>query len=624
MAGFVIEAVENGQDFAAPLSVVDFGGCDIVQSRSFGGARVAWARWRGSRQLTVVEEPERLLLVEGQPDRAPHIDERLQDWLDGRSGSFRGFEIEFGGRGPIRICVFVDPLNTRPLYLLNTQTRICVADKLSTVVANTPGLESDWGGLLEGAVLGSVYSTSTTARNVEQLLPGEVVEIEGVSIRSRHSNRYRLTAATRPDPNAPERLKRALQRAVAETWTDREGRLLLSGGLDSRLVLGLADGERKALTIDWYPAETVIARRVAAACGADHEIIPFAPEDYCERMQNGFLVTAAMHQSRMINNLGMTRQWRAAGIPAIAHGYFHNTIFRGWTSERWRRYPDRDSPLYPYMGLNANYFDRFGQYQSITPQVLMLLSTDGRHQLQQQLGRLSEGIEPCIIDGFDLTLERRLLQNVVRQVYFSIFLGWIEEIDVESPVFHRAVWDWYSSTHPADRYNDHAVTLLYQTIGRGLAEIPDPGTGMPVRPLNEPQRVRWRNQFWYPAARSLVRTSLRLGLWSPPREYSLPSQDWSKVFRQRPILDALCAGIEEIKRNPLFDEPRLSSALAGYLSGDDQQLDALWALAIIGQWDRFVRDAGAGHYAVRNLDEDRIASSDAQASRPAIAARSVP
>src|SRR5262252_11224765 len=35
------------------------------------------------------------------------------------------------------------------------------------------------------------------------------------------------------------------------------------------------------------------------------------------------------------------------------------------------------------------------------------------------LGRLSESIEPVVIDGFDLTFERRVLSAVVRQVYFS-------------------------------------------------------------------------------------------------------------------------------------------------------------------------------------------------------------
>jgi hypothetical protein len=239
--------------------------------------------------------------------------------------------------------------------------------------------------------------------------------------------------------------------------------------------------------------------------------------------------------------------------------------------------------------------------------VLALLSAEGRYQLKHQLGRLSKDIEPVIIDGFDLTFERRVLSEPARQVYFPIFLGWIEEIDVQSPVFHPAVWDWYSSTHPADRYNDRAVHLLYQTIGRGLADIPDLATGEPVRPVREARRIRWRNQFWYPAARRVMRTVIRLGLWDP-RAPDTPGQDWNTVFRQRPILEALCAGIEEIRENPLFDTGKLASTLGDYLNGDNRQLDALWAVATIGQWHRFVQDTGAGHRAVRRIVENAAVS----------------
>jgi hypothetical protein len=625
MAGFVIEAVAAGEDFAGPLKLVDLGECDLLHSRASGRTRAAWARWRNSRQLLLIETSDRLLLIEGQPDRLPAADEGLRDWLAGRGGSFRGFQLEYGGPGrAARLCAFVDPLGTRPVYLLRSRTRICLADKISTIVANTPGLECDWGGLLEGAVLASMYSAGTSIRNVEQLLPGEIVEIDGVSISRRSSSPYSLNSAAKPDPTAPARLRQAMERAVAESWTEPEGRLLLSGGLDSRLILGLARGPRKARTIDWYPSETEIVRRIAAACGADLEVVPFVPEDYSGKMQNGFLLTAAMHQSRNVGLLGVARRWRSAGIPAITHGYFHNSIYRGWLSERWRRFPDKNSPLYDYMGLNANYFDRFGQYVSMAPKVLALLSAEGRHQLKRQLGRLSESIEPVIIDGFDLTFERLILQNVVRQVYFSWFLAWLQEMDVQSPVFHPAVWHWYGSTHPADRHNDKAVHLLYQTIGRGLADIPDLATGQPVRPVEEERRVRWRNQPWYPAARRALRTAMRLGLWKPRPLLSVPSQDWETAFRQRPVLEALSAGIEEIKGNPLFDTHQVSSTLAAYLSGDDSYLDALWAVAAIGQWHQFVQSAGAGYPTVRNVPESASVGSAGERSDSFTALPSVP
>jgi len=617
MAGFVIELVAPGTEFGGALKLVDLGQCELVQSRVFGTARIAWARWQATRQLTIFETPDRLLFVEGQLDRWPAYGEKLTQWLDGRAGSFRGFQVALGPPGqPPRICAFVDPLATRPIYLLSTAKRICLADKLATVVANTPGLDCGWHGLLECAALGSMYSSGTTVSDVEELAPGEVLETEGVAIVRRRRTPYQFDSLAMPDPHAPARLEEALRTAICETWTEADGRLLLTGGLDSRLILGLSEGKRKAMTVDWWPRETAITRQVAAACGADLEVIRFSPDDYHEMMLNGFLVTGAMHQSRYVNQFGIARRWRQAGIPAITHGYFHNSAYRGWLSERWQRHSDLYTPLAAYMGSKAHYFDIFDQYFSTRPRVLSLLSGEGHRYLKSQLARLADSMVPVIVDGFDLTFERRMLQNIVRQVYFSLFLGWIEEIDVESPIFHPAIWRWYGSTHPADRYNDNAVNRLYQTVGRGLADIPDFNTGQPVPPVAKDPAQLWRNQFWFPIARLLVRTARRIQPQSaqnrpePPSPMG-PSQDWDGAFRQKVVIEALCAGIEEVKGSPLFDTHALESTVVAYLNGDDSVRDALWAVAITGQWHRFVQSAGTDHPAVRTVvGSDRVGSGE--------------
>ena len=117
MAGFVIELVAPGTEFGGELKLVDLGQCELVQSRVFGTARIAWARWQATRQFTIFENPDRLPFVEGQPDRGPTYDEKLTQWLDGGAGSFRGFQVVLGPPGrPPRICAFVDPLATRPIY----------------------------------------------------------------------------------------------------------------------------------------------------------------------------------------------------------------------------------------------------------------------------------------------------------------------------------------------------------------------------------------------------------------------------------------------------------------------------------------------------------------------------
>ena len=59
MAGFVIELVATGIEFGGALKLVDLGQCELVQSRVFGTARIAGARWQATRQLTIFETPDR-------------------------------------------------------------------------------------------------------------------------------------------------------------------------------------------------------------------------------------------------------------------------------------------------------------------------------------------------------------------------------------------------------------------------------------------------------------------------------------------------------------------------------------------------------------------------------------
>ena len=117
-------------------------------------------------------------------------------------------------------------------------------------------------------------------------------------------------------------------------------------------------------------------------------------------------------------------------------------------------------------------------------------------------------------------------------------------------------------------------------------------------------------------ARLLVRNARRLQPRSArnrpePASPMGPSQDWDGAFRQKVVIEALCAGIDEIKGNPLFDTHALKSAVVAYLNGDDSVRDALWAAAITGQWHRFVQSAGTDHPAVRVVaGSDRVSSGE--------------
>ena len=573
------------------MKLVDLGACEITGSCALGNARAAWTHWRNANQWHIALNAQSAQLVEGQPDRLPYPEEPIADWLKGRSGSFRGFEITWEKNRTATVRAFTDPLATRPVYYLISNGRLCIADKLSTVVLNSEGeIEPDWGGLLESAILGSLYSYKTTVRNAVWLEPGESIEFEGTRIVGRERHTLPLDPSltkSEVTSHPAETLHFALEKSVAETWIDPEMRLLLSGGLDSRIILALASGKRKTLTVGLYPAETEITKQVAAAAGSELQTV--ATPDYEYPMRLAYLVTGAMHESRFTSHLGLVTDWRRQGIPGITHAYFHNTIYRGWTAAPYDPRPICASVLYDLMGRNAYYFERYGcKHGAFQRDLFELLSEDGKAVLRAQLQALSASLIPSVVDGYDITFEKRLLGFVSRQTYFTCMLAWYEALDVASPVFHPTLWTWYALSSPRHRARDWAIRELYLTLDRPIAKVPDSNTGQPIAHLKVPWQDHFRSQFWYPAFR---RAYLKM-FWKPlPLDHG--GMQWGDRFRNPAILSVLEDGVSVLRENPLFDQARLRAAMDAYRGGAIDWVDSICALAAVGQWQDFVSNRTA-------------------------------
>jgi hypothetical protein len=584
MSGFLVEDF-NGHFSASPMKLVDLGGSEITGTFRLGDARAAWAHWSNTRQWQITRADNRIVLIEGQPDRYPGTGEPIEKWLEGRSGSFRGFEIlREDPACPAKVCVFVDPLCTRPVYYLVTAEGVCISDKLSTVVLNTrASVDLDWGGLLEGAVLGTLYSHKTTVAGAVWLAPGEALEFVAGKLTRKWKNELPTDASLNKSEvmaRPAETLRFAIEKAISETWTDPDTKLLLSGGLDSRILLTLATGKRKALTLELYTNEARVTEQVAAAAGADLEVVP-AP-DYEFPMKWAYLVTGAMHDSRFVTHLGLVEDWRKRGMPGVTHGYFHNTMYRGWTAGKYERYPNQHSILYEWMGRNAYYLDKYGcKPESLPRQFYELLNDDGKAVLKRQLRELSDSLDPVIVDGYDLTFERRLLEFVSRQIYFCVMLGWYEGVDVASPVFQPSLWTWYALSHPRHRDRDWAIREVFLSLTHPAAHLPDSNTGLPVAHLKSDWRDHVRNQFWYPP----VRAAYQKMFWKP-MPYQESGMRWGDRFRQPRTLAAIEDGVNVLRDNPLFDRERVQSALGAFRNGNNQIVDTICACMAVGQWQR--------------------------------------
>jgi hypothetical protein len=587
MAGFYLE---YNQKFvsgpAHPIGLVDLGECDIDGFFATGPVRAAWTYWKGSRQWRLITEPGRHLLIEGQPDRYPQNNESLAQWLEGRSGSFRGFEILYDSQHTQRwptVTAFVDPAATRAIFLISRNGQVAFADKMADLVVNaTESLQPDWAGLLETAVLGSLYSDDTTSiEGVVLLKPGTVLELrEGKIVAEK---KIRMPGGL-VDPEFAKRepvaaLRDAFTTAVNETWNDPESALLLSGGMDSRVTLTSARGRRKTVTLNFYPAETRIAAQVAECCGCDHLEIELPGSYFEHTLDTSYLVTGGMHQVRAVAHLGMFGQFRQAGITGLCHGWPYNTFFRSWVARPYEKRPVINSPLAKSMGRKALYFQN---YSCVHPALLTslspLMTAGARDLLERQLKKLADSLEMVVVGGMDLTFERRLLSNLVRQVYAGFSQSTMEGTDFYSPAFHPAIWSWYEASTPESRYNEWVYREMLIQSKHPAFEIPDNNTNRKIEHLPPKWQDRWRNHFLYPALRTLYLAMLR------------PEVKADNPWPGQIGVSSLGRALETLYSNPLFNRDAIHAMFKRYEGGEDNLMDTLWGLGVAGQWQEFVQN----------------------------------
>jgi hypothetical protein len=592
MPGFCIEKRFEGPNDTPELKIVDTGCCTVAGSHRAGATAAAWVHLGDDTQWRVYKQPDRLLVVEGEPDRFPAEEEALERWLPGRWGSFRGFEIT-----PARVRAFVDPLGTRPLWYVRDSGCFRIADRLSTLAVNCDQPAVCWPIVLEAMMLNTVYSTGSTLQGAVRLLPGETVEFSGAEARSLGRNRLPVdedieAAWIREDPGAA--LLRALEKAVQETWRRSDSWLLLSGGLDSRITLALAGRGRKTLTVTTKEnTESRAARQIAERCGAEFRHWARDPEHYLGLARRTVYITGAMWNSIAAHHLGLGQEWRRAGITAVAHAYLYDTLLKGSYTLLDQPYAPANPRLYEVIGeLESCFQKRSCRSSEYAPDdVLCLLSDEGRAAALDQMRRLSDEMPLVRQDGLNVTLERQMVSSISRACSYSTLLGWMEELSVSSPIFHPALWTWHLHSRPRDRYLGKAFRRALQLLGHPVFEVVDSNTGRAVS-FRPTWRDTIRQQPAYRLARSLARRIAR----PKPRAAAAPDPadegSWpplAPIFRSARGREVLEEGLGFLAGCELFDTAALEKALASFLGGNNRYLEPVLAAMTAGRWLRLVR-----------------------------------
>jgi hypothetical protein len=499
----------------------------------------------------------------------------------------------------LTVNLFGDPFGTRPIFYLRTPEAFYISDKLATLAMMGRGnTEINWGALLETLILGSLYGEDTTLVGAEQLPPGVALSV----VNGEVSPLLKCEMPQHPDikpheviENPSKSLLSALRYAVEEVWDDTEAPLMLSGGLDSRLTLHLAGPGRKAITVTTREnRESRLAWRVAQTCGAEFRHITRPVEQYHRVVRDADLLGAAMYSPIHAHYLHMTSEWREQGVHALTHAYLYGTFMKG--NFLLTRQQGDDSPS--FLNTLGSYPSRIlghtpRKYKIVDADLMYeTLSGEGQALVFARLKSLADWFNSNAPEGDVTALERYVISRLSRTFHYLQLLAWMEEVDVCSPVFHPAIWSWYTACLPQARYDRKAVIGALLLTGRELYTIPDSNTGRPIVgavPLFNLWDRSIRIRGWARRARKELRTLFRLG---PEDFFSAPPP--ASIFRLPDGKALLEEGLSELERCPLFDRSRLHRMYLEYMQGRDQLIYTLLLLVGAARWSARVRGDWSG------------------------------
>jgi asparagine synthase (glutamine-hydrolysing) len=233
-----------------------------------------------------------------------------------------------------------DRLASRPLfYGADAGGALIFATQVSAILeASGVDRTLDHGAMLEFCANQRVFGAKTYHRGVKILPPASMLRYRDgeVAIESYWSLRYRPQAGSLDD--YAEELAATIRRAVRRL-TDAGGRtaLLLSGGLDARMILAAAETELTCYTFgDYENFETAVARHVAELKGFPFHFLQRPPNHYADMVDTAVEIGSGMHPFNHAHAVGFIDRMRS-DCDSITHGYGTEILFRGTSLPRVRR-----------------------------------------------------------------------------------------------------------------------------------------------------------------------------------------------------------------------------------------------------------------------------------------------
>jgi asparagine synthetase B (glutamine-hydrolysing) len=441
------------------------------------------------------------------------------------------------------------------------------------------------------------FGRATSVAGIDALPAGTIVEIDGAGLRER---RYRTLAWRKPDFS--EREGAELLAAALRNAANRQaaGGLLLSGGLDSRLILAAAPrGSMSCWTTAGYDdnPELAIARDVAALCGAEHHTLLAAPPDTLPILEQTVIESNGLYPASTAMSVFLPRVGKACatihtghGLDFTLRGYYLPARFIEIGGSRTRTPSLRPIPIRP-SGADVLAGMRQGPPRATVWRIAAAGWRDSWWNSQAQV--LQETLAPWLESDEPYNAWDAFILHALSKHYaFTGMMATRAVGNLRMLAFDDEVFDVYLRMTPAWRCSGRMAKRALRTLSPDAARLPNANThfAADMDPWLETGALLARGAF--------RRLGIARRLTAPTTIHSTGSwHDTPSLYRDEPAhrarfkdirnrLDALTFGV--------LDRDALAACIDEHLDGRAKHTKLLRQLLTHDAWVRSFGIVGAG------------------------------
>jgi asparagine synthetase B (glutamine-hydrolysing) len=498
-----------------------------------------------------------------------------------------------------------DRFASHPLFYRPRPGRLLFASQVRAVLQlmdESPRL--DLSSLRQFLVFQTILSEGTFLEGVRTLPPGAVLNCEGgrATVRRYWELRYREDDGVSEAAHA-EALAAALRRAIRRGTDGARGTaVLLSGGLDSRALVAVADPVLAVTLGDWENAEVGVARTIAQRRGLAQTFVRRHPDFYTDLVELGTVLGDGAY--RFDNaQFARLRGMLPAHVTSLLSGYGFDLLLKGETvpSRRLRLggWPLNRHALLDIEdtvsrdGLTDIALATMGNCLWGHPATARLVPTGRRQAMVDDIRAVVGDLLDRARDHAPTPAQRcEYARMNMMATRFGAFLNvlsirhFYRDITVS---LDNEILDQHLGIPPRLRLDARVYKRALARLDPGMYRIPDANTGFP------PDTHYLVEHLGLRARRLLGRVGVRRQ--SPPPDPAYTQGSWpsmGELIRRRPSLSTRLAETfadDSAVPGEIFDVPFLKGLLADHL---ERRVDATWPLLVVATVGTWLRTTLAG------------------------------